>query len=298
MVQFLTLLSMNFLFTSTPLVFFSLLIYTLCIIFSLSFDRLESVWIIIEVSTFVFVGVSLILSQSSSSGMSLISYFLTQSVFSLILLVLGFSLRYDPNFTISVLLGMIVFFKLGAFPVHSWYFTAVMYLPNPSFLLSLTFQKILPLYVLTVAIHGVSYIISILFSFLLLINMIIAGTLSLTSLDLRSVVVFTSIANNIWLFSSVVVRFSTFLVFLAVYYSLLLLLFSPFSPFKTLSLVSLRGLPPFPMFFLKLFVVYGLASFLFFPGFYLLTLLLMLGTLLVSLSYIRLVIADVMVMPI
>lgn len=94
------------------------------------------------------------------------------------------------------------------------------------------------------------------------------------------------------------VRFSTFLVFLAVYYSLLLLLFSPFSPFKTLSLVSLRGLPPFPMFFLKLFVVYGLASFLFFPGFYLLTLLLMLGTLLVSLSYIRLVIADVMVMPI
>ncbi len=229
--------------------------------------------------------------------MRLISYFLTQSVFSLILLVLGFSMRYDANLSIILLLGMIVFFKLGAFPVHRWYFTAVIYLPNLSFLLALTFQKILPLYILLVSIPGFSFPLSTLCSILLLLNIVISGALSLTSLDLRSVVVFTSIANNIWLFSSLLVSFSAFLLFVSVYYALLLLLFSPFAQFKLVSLVSLRGLPPFPIFFLKLFIIYGLASFLWFPGYYLFTLLLMLGTLLVSISYIRLVISDVMIMP-
>lgn len=88
-------------------------------IFRLSFDRIESVWVMIEVSTFIFVGVTLVISQSASSGMRLISYFLTQSVFSLVLLCLGFCMRFDPNLLVYTLLGFIIAFKLGSFPVHN-----------------------------------------------------------------------------------------------------------------------------------------------------------------------------------
>lgn len=71
-----------------------------------------------EVTTFIFVGISLLLSQRSSSGISLISYFLTQSVFSLVLLMVGFSSHFDSRIIMLYFLFLIILFKLGVFPIH------------------------------------------------------------------------------------------------------------------------------------------------------------------------------------
>jgi hypothetical protein len=130
-----------------------------------------------------------------------------------------------------------------------------------------------------------------------MVSLFVTGSMAVRSLDIRSVIIFTSIANNVWLFSSLLVRFSVFLLFISIYFSLLLILLSPVSLLKNISLISLSGLPPFPIFFIKLIVVYGISSFLFFSDHYLLTVFLMLGTLLVSLSYIRLVVSDVITIP-
>lgn len=156
--------------------------------------------------------------------------------------------------------------------------------------MSLTFQKILPMYILRVYVRGFYYDLLLLCGALLLVNLLVSGSLSLTALDLRSVIVLTSIANNIWLFSSILLRFTTLILFVVVYSILLSLLFSSSNKIKCISLVSLRGLPPFPMFFLKLFIVYGLVSFSMFARFHVYSIALILGTLLVSLSYIRLVV--------
>lgn len=274
----------------TPLVFFSLSAYFLVMWFSLRLDSLESVWVMMEVTTFIFVGIALLLSQRSSAGMRLISYFLTQSVFSLVLLMAGISSHFRTNFMMSSLIIIVIFFKLGVFPIHSWYFTSVLYLPNPSFILALTFQKILPIYILRSYTRGFSSELLALCSLILLLSLVMASSLSLSTPDLRSVIVLTSIANNIWLFSSLLVRFRVFIVFIAVYFSFLSLLFSTSNAVKCASLVTLSGLPPFPIFFIKLFIVYGLVSFRLFAGAHLYCIILMLGTLLVSLSYIRLVI--------
>jgi hypothetical protein len=97
--------------------------------------------------------------------------------------------------------------------------------------------------------------------------------------DFRTLILASSVGNNRWLFFSsyslyvfllffFIYCFSLFTVFLYLNNSSLYFSFSSYR--KTLgfvlSLISLSGFPPFPLFFLKLTIVYFIASYL--PSFY------------------------------
>ena len=85
--------------------------------------------------------------------------------------------------------------------------------------------------------------------------------------DLRGLITISSIGNNSWFLLRSQLSFYYFMLFFTVYsLFLFIVLLSSYgiakifslTPFFTLSLITLRGLPPFPLFFVKIGVIYSL----------------------------------------
>ena len=89
----------------------------------------------------------------------------------------------------------------------------------------------------------------------------ISGILALSSLDLVSLLVFRSIANNSWfllaLYSQSFLSFSLLFFFYAIGVGFRMLSNKALSG---IGLLILSGLPPFPLFFVKLFIIIVLGS--------------------------------------
>lgn len=75
------------------------------------------------------------------------------------------------------------------------------------------------------------------------------------SVDLRSVLVLTSIANNLWFILVSQMGEIVIFVFILVYAFRLSGALLGSKNFSAIFLVNLSGLPPFPIFFIKLFVL-------------------------------------------
>jgi hypothetical protein len=85
--------------------------------------------------------------------------------------------------------------------------------------------------------------------------MLIRFIVACYSTDLRSVLLSTSIGNNAWFVFSSNAGELVLLSFTLIYAISLLGSLSSTIPVRSLFLANLRGLPPFPIFFIKLFVL-------------------------------------------
>jgi len=85
----------------------------------------------------------------------------------------------------------------------------------------------------------------------------ICGSVALLSFDLKGLLIARSLSNNSWFLISMFRRVEVFLCFFLLY-SLTLYFILSFKNFlsKDLIVLSLSGLPPFPLFFVKVIVVY------------------------------------------
>jgi hypothetical protein len=108
------------LFSFSPFSFFMVSSYVLLLTFQCSFDTLEVLWVLMELLTFVFVGIALTSSNGSFVGYGVVSYFITQSMLSMALLIRIFLLRFGPQgWFIPMFFFVIIIAKLGGFPFSS-----------------------------------------------------------------------------------------------------------------------------------------------------------------------------------
>nr|AGI78552.1 NADH dehydrogenase subunit 2 [Brachionus koreanus] len=245
-------------FTPYSFIFFSL--YSVTFVLCLLIGNFYYYWMVMELIMLLFMGLSYTLFVSSYS--QLMSYFLIQAISSFSILI-SFMHSYMFLFTVSLLL------KLSMFPFYAWYINVIYRFPNFIFWLSGTLHK-LPLLIM-------------MFNFSLSLNMnliwlsivfttLLSGFMMLMVVDLRMLLVLSSVGNNSWLLISQMTDLFSFLTFFTVYsFSLLMLLFS-FSGlskfpsytsvgsdnyFLSMWVVSLSGMPPLPLFFSKMIVLFS-----------------------------------------
>ena len=214
-----------------------------------------SFWVTIELCGLIFFGFLLSLSVGVQVN-SLIVYFLFQAVASMGLLI---SFLSQDILGASFLYPFLLFFllKLGVAPLNFQYFYSLINLPPLGFFFCLTIQKV-PIIVMLGVLPPYSSLFYTLFTFLLL-STFVSFLLSLGQGSILYLIITSRIFNSSWLVASFYSSLELFLCYLLTYRGLLWwLIFC--SPHSSLVLWGLIGLPPFPLFFVKLLVLYYLLS--------------------------------------
>lgn len=243
----------------TPYSFLFLSLYLILSFSLFTINNFYYYWMIMELVILLFIGLRYTLFISSYS--QLIMYFLIQALSSFLIL-----LSYMYSF--SLLLTVSVLIKLSIFPFYSWFINVVYSFPNFIVWLSRTFHK-LPLIIIlrtfTLSLNTTLIWLSIIFTVL------VRGILMLTLVDFRILLVVSSVGNNSWFILRQINSFYIFILFFSVYSLSLFLLFLSFKglskPSSRLRLtpssyglrfwvLRVSGMPPFPVFYVKMLVIY------------------------------------------
>jgi len=245
----------------TPFTFFFVRVYRVVLLFIFSLSNFYFFWLYIEIAMLLFMGLSYTIFTHSFT--QLILYFLMQTLASFSMLVF-----YILDF--SYLFYFSLFFKLGMFPFMSWYLNVLYRFPSFVLLLSRTLHKLPPLF-LFFLVYNSTYSSFILLS--VLFSLVVGGFYMLNVLDLRYLIVVSSMANNgflllgimsgsmfvFWLFYSFYFLNMFFVLYILGGFTKI-----SFNQIRTKSFITivilallfnLAALPPFPMFFAKFLVL-------------------------------------------
>ncbi len=240
----------------TPYSFIYLSIYSLFFLLLFTTPNFVIFWAFIELIMLLFMGLSYTLFTNSYSY--LVVYFLIQT-FSSFCILLTYLFSSPLLFTFSLLL------KLGMFPFHFWFLNIAYRFPNFLLLMISSLHK-LPVFIIissfSLPLHSTSLWLSI------VVSTFISGVLMLSINDFRMVLISSSIGNNSWFIISLFINSFTFSLFFLSYTLFLFMVFfslgsltkpSSTNVFSTsVFTVALSGLPPFPLFFLKIFIIFQL----------------------------------------
>jgi len=250
----------------TPFSYLFLTVYLLVLFFILTLSNFYIFWLYIEVAMLLFMGLSYTIFAHRYTQLML--YFLMQTLASFGILVF-YTLGSD------YLLYSALFLKLGMFPFISWYLNVLYRFPTFTLLIRRTLHKLPPLFLFYI-IYNSSYTNFLLVSVLL--SLLVGGLYMLTVLDLRYLIVVSSMANNSFLLLGVMsgnlFRFSLFftlyfftmLFLLSTLKGLLKPLIYPFNIkygitlFLVVILLNIAAFPPLPIFLAKFLILYDFLS--------------------------------------
>lgn len=270
-----------------PQTFFFIVVYCLFIIFMFCVDRFFIFWSLMEISTLVFIGISYSFFKNNFS--SLMIFFIIQAVSAFSLLVF-YCVRNDFIFSLSL------FLKLSIFPFFFWYINIAFCFPIFILFFSRTLFKI-PAFCLA---NSFYYLVNYNLLFLsIIITILVRAFVMIFSNDLRMLLVSSSVVNNSWFFLSQFVSIEIFILYFTIYsFFLGCLIFRSSTIFSIsnlsynlnlnslviVSLFTLAGLPPFPLFYVKLLIIFLVINYFFS---YLFIIFVILFTVLSMLGYLK-----------
>ena len=220
-------------------------------------------WFVIELSMLSFIGLSYSLFNNSYS--SLMVYFLIQAASSFSILVC-YSLSVFSLFLLFLLL------KLSMFPFHSWFLSVVYSFPSLPLLLVSSLHKFPSFLLISLFLNeAVPFLLSV----SCLFSLLLSGSLMLIASDFRVFILSSSVGNNSWLILASLHSSTLVLLFLVIYSLGLTFVVTNLGGLSNLSLslrpamlllfigslVFISGFPPFPLFWVKLLVIYLNSSF-------------------------------------
>lgn len=219
-------------------------------------------WFMLEMLILIFIGIAYTTLTNSISP--LIVFFLMQTLSSFLILM-SYLTRSTTLFSVGVVI------KIGIGPALGWFIYSVVHFPSLLLLISCTIHK-LPLLILITQFS--IYLSSAFFWAVVILNTLIRGFLILSSLDLRYLLVASSVSNNSWFLVRQLSGVTALLAFFIVYsLTLSLVIWGLSSLPRTrpylrhsvnsvliLTLASLSGLPPSPLFFIKIYTILCLPS--------------------------------------
>jgi len=212
-------------------------------------------WIAIEVSIFLFIDIGFSVGKRNLRG--LLEYLILQAISSIPLVPL-YLLGFGRFFILILLL------KIAAFPFTGWFYRIGARVRKDTFFLLSTFQKIVPIFILLSVWTWCVYSTfgHILVFVRILLTAVTAGSYRVGVNSVFQFFVLRSIRNNSWILLGVV-RSSrgVVLLYLLVYRGRLLYLLRNLAELGkstwVLNAVRILGLPPFPLFFLKFLLLFG-----------------------------------------
>jgi len=222
-------------------------------------------WVVIEFASLMFMGLSY--SFISFGFSSLMLYFVVQAVSSVgLFFFFGLGAFY--------LVIIILFLKLAVFPFFHWFFSVAYKLPTSIFFLSSTFQKFPPIIFIFLFLPSFPF----LFFVSLVLTVSVSSIFMINAFSFRLLLSFSSVGGNAWFIFSGFSGLEFFLFFFLIYslnfYLLCLFIKGSvklFFPSSTTSyvflarLMSMGGFPPFPVFFLKLYILQSVVGLSYLP---------------------------------
>ena len=201
----------------------------------------------------------LVLKDSThSSTQSLIVYFIFQALASMGLLISFFFLSLQPQASGWMLL-LFISIKLGVAPFNLQYLIALSRLSCLGLWLGLSFQKLPVVLLLSFFRYAfLPFSLELLLVVGLFLTLLFRSALTFSYSSLVSLLLVSSLFNSSWMILSLLASIEMFLLYFAVYSFLTYWLM--FKDSTQSVLWALIGLPPFPLFFVKLLVVYSLVS--------------------------------------
>nr|YP_009560370.1 NADH dehydrogenase subunit 2 [Haemaphysalis bancrofti]QAB05937.1 NADH dehydrogenase subunit 2 [Haemaphysalis bancrofti] len=236
----------------------------LTIIISISSNNWFIFWIMMEMNMLVFIPILKMNKMESSNSM--ISYFIIQS-FSSILFFMSSSMMLMNSFMINeTLINISLMIKLAMIPFHSWLILISETLDYNSFMIIITIQKVIPLFILDKMKSGITLLMSIL--------SIICSSIMIFNLKLlKKILIFSSISHLSWM---IIVMFSSsnfWMFYMIIYFYMIFMLVKILKKMNISSinslmkikgndkismivlLLSLGGMPPFIGFIIKFLAI-------------------------------------------
>lgn len=242
--------------------FFFSVIYLCFLIIIRCVDNFFIFWSIIEFRTLIFIGLSY--SAFKNRFSRLLIFFIIQS-YSAFMMLIFFCINYSVGFTFSILL------KLSIFPFYFWYLRIIPLFNNFIFFFSSTFFKIPSIFI----IYNFYFILDYKLLLISRVLTILIGALPmLIRNDLRFIIISSSVINNSWFVFSQIVRLLIFFLYILTYFLFLIQILFIFNsnssvsysitkdskPALVFSLFTLAGLPPFPLFYIKVLIVFNIIT--------------------------------------
>nr|YP_010554659.1 NADH dehydrogenase subunit 2 [Ceratopsyche gautamittra]UYO79292.1 NADH dehydrogenase subunit 2 [Ceratopsyche gautamittra] len=253
---------------NSKILFFNLLIFS--ILFISSSNSWINCWMGLEINTLFFLTLTYNKKFLINSEFS-IKYYLIQSISSInflfFILLINYNIIDKSNLynLILINLNLTLLMKMGSAPFHFWMISIIEGISwNNTFIL-LTLQKIPPMILISYYLNFKLLIIVI------TLNCFFGSLGGLNQLNIQKIMIYSSIYNFSWMFSSIMISENLFFFFILVYMLIffnLTFLFSKLNLFYInqlyliksnkfimliifFNLLSLGGLPPFTGFISK-----------------------------------------------
>nr|WCD42281.1 NADH dehydrogenase subunit 2 [Haemaphysalis doenitzi] len=236
----------------------------LTIIISISSNNWFIFWIMMEMNMLMFIPILKMNKMENCNSM--ISYFIIQS-FSSILFFMGSSMMLINSFFMNeTLINISLMIKLAMIPFHSWLILISETLDYNSFMIILTIQKVIPLFILDKMKSMITFFMSIL--------SITCSSIMIFNLKLfKKVLIFSSISHMSWM---IIVMFSSsnfWMLYMIIYFYMIFMIVKILKKMNInsinslmkikgndkisiiISLLSLGGMPPFIGFIIKFLAI-------------------------------------------
>nr|AMA06624.1 NADH dehydrogenase subunit 2 [Cryptolaemus montrouzieri] len=261
-----------------------------------------SMWMGLELNLLSFI--PLIIKKNNFSSEASLKYFIVQSIssifilFSIILTNMNFE-YFMIEYPMNLIFNSALLTKMGAAPFHFWFSEIMEGLNWINALILLTWQKLAPMILLMY-----NFYLNLYFMFIIIMCIVISGIKSWNQTSMKKILTFSSINHMGWMISMFYSNQSMWLYYFMFYFFMnfcLILLLNKFSIqnfndmfkmmnynkifklFFFINFFSLSGLPPFLGFLPKWMVLMNLMQ----NNLYILTFIMIFGTLLMMFTYIR-----------
>ena len=234
-------------------------------LFSLRTKNYFRAWIFIEINLVRFICV-LNINKCKFQSLVRIKYFIIQRGVSLIILVILACTQIVPqNFNLVLVLLFLV--KLGAAPFHAWFIRITLKINWFNLFWASTFQKMIPLIMIT-------YLRNFSIINILILGAGVSRIAAFFQYNLKKILAYSSVFRLNWIIARLFFREIFWLKFLIIYGALKLsVILINFNLIATSNKFNLRvrklslkilmvirflaiiGVPPFPIFFLKILIV-------------------------------------------
>nr|UXW64238.1 NADH dehydrogenase subunit 2 [Agenocimbex maculatus] len=200
--------------SKTNLLFFILLIFSTLI--TVNSSSWISAWMGMEINLMSFIPMMMMKNKMFKPSISMMTYFLIQSSSSCFLLFFIMMNKIELftnkiNF-LNYFIQLSLLMKLGAAPFHWWTPKIINLLNWKNCFILLTWQKLNPLILIFLTKFSNLIYYSILFS------LIIGSILGLNQSSLKLIIAYSSINHISWLMISMMLNFSTFILYYVVYF--------------------------------------------------------------------------------
>lgn len=218
------------------------------------------VWRAIEFNT---ISICLMIIREKEENRAT-KYFIIQSIASAILIRTLFINRFTRSITILAIACIIV--KIGLWPSHVWFIQLLENIneKTKSFLIIITWQKILPVCIIRIIIKYNPQEPRCILVIVVVIARLVATSLILkNNIKIKTVIILASIINSRWIVTRSLIRIEIFIIFLTAY-SLSLIITINYLPRpkegpkerRNIILSNIAAIPPTPFFWVKIFIIF------------------------------------------